>query len=443
MKHFAEARQDAQAAVIGNQDLRRQLQRVCLIWDLQGRLRVLLKSCEGEDPGTVQDQVGRVLAEAAGPFWTGETWLWLEDSSKAELTVYDKAWAEGSLIDSGPPEVRILERHVSKASWFAPNITEPWPLNEHTPPILSFYSFKGGVGRTTALVSLAVQLARSGKRVAVIDLDLEAPGLGTILPHGDGETAPHGVVDFLLEQPIIPAGEIDFEDYYHVVDDRSIIGDGVPITVVPAGHLDEYYLEKLARLDYEALQTLSLVGQHPSSPLVALLEQVRRERKAEYFLLDARAGLHDLGGLALSGVSHLDVVFGLDSEQSWRGMEVVVRFLGKARIERDQRQLDCAMILAMAPEPGREREEAFRRFLERSYETFAESFYDEADADPEEGWPLPDISAADQPHYPIILGFDPLIQRYQHNRGVPERLTQGDFRLFAEQVLERVGRTLT
>jgi hypothetical protein len=316
-------------------------------------------------------------------------------------------------------------------------------LNEHTPPILSFYSFKGGVGRTTALVSLAVQLARSGKRVAVIDLDLEAPGLGTILPHGDGETAPHGVVDFLLEQPIVPMAQLDFEDFYHVVDDRTIIGDGVPITVVPAGHLDEYYLEKLARLDYEALHTLSLAGQHPPSPVVALLEQVRRERKAEYFLLDARAGLHDLGGLALSGVSHLDVVFGLDSEQSWRGMEVVVRVLGKARIERGQRQLGCAMILAMAPEPGREREEAIRRFLEQSYETFAESFYDEAGADPEEGWPLPDISAADQPHYPISLGFDPLVQRYQHIRDVAERLTQGDFRLFAEQVLERVGRTLT
>lgn len=43
--------------------------------------------------------------------------------------------------------------------------------------VVTFYSFKGGVGRTFALCDVAVYLARWGYRVLCVDLDLEAPGL--------------------------------------------------------------------------------------------------------------------------------------------------------------------------------------------------------------------------------------------------------------------------
>ena len=40
-----------------------------------------------------------------------------------------------------------------------------------------FYSYKGGTGRTLALANIARFAGGIGKRVIVIDLDLEAPGL--------------------------------------------------------------------------------------------------------------------------------------------------------------------------------------------------------------------------------------------------------------------------
>ena len=43
--------------------------------------------------------------------------------------------------------------------------------------IFTFYSFKGGVGRSMALANIAELLYRQGKRVVIIDWDLEAPGL--------------------------------------------------------------------------------------------------------------------------------------------------------------------------------------------------------------------------------------------------------------------------
>src|SRR5258707_2695638 len=43
--------------------------------------------------------------------------------------------------------------------------------------IMTFYSYKGGTGRSMALANFAWMLAASGKRVLAIDWDLEAPGL--------------------------------------------------------------------------------------------------------------------------------------------------------------------------------------------------------------------------------------------------------------------------
>ncbi|HCU92521.1 MAG TPA: hypothetical protein DHU96_07160, partial [Actinobacteria bacterium] len=52
---------------------------------------------------------------------------------------------------------------------------------EGTPPcdgqVVTFYSFKGGTGRTMALANVAWILAANGKRVLAADWDLESPGL--------------------------------------------------------------------------------------------------------------------------------------------------------------------------------------------------------------------------------------------------------------------------
>lgn len=45
--------------------------------------------------------------------------------------------------------------------------------------VTTFYSFKGGVGRTMAPVNSAVALAAGGRKVLVVDFDIEAQGLDT------------------------------------------------------------------------------------------------------------------------------------------------------------------------------------------------------------------------------------------------------------------------
>ena len=43
-------------------------------------------------------------------------------------------------------------------------------------PVITFYSYKGGMGRTTTMISYAINLAMQNKRVFILDCDLEAPG---------------------------------------------------------------------------------------------------------------------------------------------------------------------------------------------------------------------------------------------------------------------------
>jgi cellulose biosynthesis protein BcsQ len=65
--------------------------------------------------------------------------------------------------------------------------------------IVTFYSYKGGVGRSMALANVADLLCRSGVRVLMVDFDLEAPGLENFFPI-DGEVirGQEGLLDLLL-----------------------------------------------------------------------------------------------------------------------------------------------------------------------------------------------------------------------------------------------------
>jgi cellulose biosynthesis protein BcsQ len=51
--------------------------------------------------------------------------------------------------------------------------------------VISFYSFKGGTGRTTTAANVAAELAKRGRNVVVIDLDIDGPGLEIVFGAGD------------------------------------------------------------------------------------------------------------------------------------------------------------------------------------------------------------------------------------------------------------------
>ncbi len=80
--------------------------------------------------------------------------------------------------------------------------TDVWPCVRVAGCVVTFYSYKGGTGRTMALANTAWILAANGQRVLAVDWDLEAPGLHRFFhPFLDlsALAATTGVIDIINE----------------------------------------------------------------------------------------------------------------------------------------------------------------------------------------------------------------------------------------------------
>ncbi len=249
----------------------------------------LLDQSEGEWPAAWPQAFNNVLGGAETPIDTKSRWTGIE------RTIGKEAW-----LTTTPPK-------------------PPWALVKgRTPAIVTFHSFKGGVGRTTLLAAYAIRLASGThpRRVAVVDLDLEAPGIGLLL----GADTERGVIDVLVDH--IATGDIDLQGSGAPTQiDRTIDSQ---ITVFPAGRPDDVYLQKLARLDFSSTEP------GKENPVGAALASMLKSMKAKYdvILLDSRAGLHDLAGMSLHGLAHVHVLVFRGTKQHLTGLGQTLRVLG-------------------------------------------------------------------------------------------------------------------
>lgn len=441
MKHFDEARQDV-LATLSLQAIEEQVEKVCAIFDLKGRCRILALPADGKESEVVRAILQPLFETAADVFWGGED-VWIQrDILPSRMAIYEAVWKEAKSHSPGSGKQWILDRHLSKDAWFGSPFSPPWPLNDNTPPIISFFSFKGGVGRTTALAAFATNLARARKRVLVVDFDLEAPGVGTLFGPTGGNGTSFGVVDFLLEWPIAPDGTIDIADYCNVCDDSRIVGSGPEIICVPAGKVDERFIEKLARINYEYLYRSASEPGGPESgksPIHQLLKLLRHRWNPDFVLIDSRAGLHDLGGLSLSGIAHWHVLFGLNSEQSWQGISVAVSHLGKQEVLAGRKQRDCTLVQSMTPSPQAGREQAVNSFNNRAFDVFSNLYYDDPQS-PDAEWPVPDPEDPEQPHSPQLLSWEIRVFGYDSVTDVADILCEGEYRTLTNAILGKLGR---
>jgi hypothetical protein len=290
-----------------------------------------------------------------------------------------------------------------------------------------FYSFKGGLGRSTILASFAIQRARAGERVCVLDLDLDSPGVGRLLAaDAEGLTARWGVVDFLLEHRM--AG-VPLADYYHRCDRVAGAGE---VVVFPAGSLDEAYADKLAKVDLEERPDAHEGG------LRALLHRIRDELNPGWMLLDARTGISESAGQLLSGIAHLHVLLGTTQDQSWQGLNRVLDRLGKVRVVADRPQAEVILVQAMVPvgEAGNLARDAFHA---RAEQEFTDRYYAEASRDQDEDkfWDTLDLDSLDAPHVPVPVDYDPKLASFGDIAEVADALCSGSYSMIAERIAGR------
>lgn len=426
--------------------------RIAVIRDLRGRLHLVCQPKSGqrfEDADALADALAKSLGSwfcgpvrstgdprASGALarqliaQTGGRWpgawptTYREPITGATLTITRADEAEGA--DLGWVG---LQRLVAKEAWLSDqSASAPWPPKPLAPLLASFFSYKGGVGRSTLVALIASRLARDGKHVVVIDLDLEAPGQSAIF----GQAPEVGVVDYLLEHGLGGGADVD-GIVLDVTDDRIGGGDATSgsVRLVPAGAVGWTLLEKLARLDYLG------VGGHEKSPVAealrALLVQLKRlDPQPDYILIDSRSGLHDLGGLSLHALAHIDVLVMRDDAQSRQGTAIALRALCQRTSPDELRLLLVEGMAALRSDAIREATEALRDDM---HAVFTDTVYQMSDV----GVPPPEDAQA--PHYPYPMAHDSFLERREQALAISaDVLERGWLRDIVDRLHALVGR---
>jgi len=212
-------------------------------------------------------------------------------------------------------------------------------MSDHFPHIFTFYSYKGGVGRSMALLNVAYALAGRGRHVLVVDFDLEAPGVSGFMRR-KGEvigSASHDaidLVDWACRAPSTPEASVEallseappFEKCHLPVptDRRTKLkpryGEAGRIDVIGVDN-DRNYFDRLTKLDLHNKSRDELIA--AGNALRAYLKAQRvpievpdyyppdapKDQPYDYVLIDSRTGTTEMGGLCVGPLSDRLVVF--------------------------------------------------------------------------------------------------------------------------------------
>ncbi|MCK9504247.1 MAG: hypothetical protein M0Q95_08690 [Porticoccaceae bacterium] len=306
------------------------------------------------------------------------------------------------IVDGFP--CRVIERRAMGSDW----IVQPDDNSSDDSKRFVFFSLKGGVGRSTALALWARHLCQQGKTVLVIDLDLEAPGLGAQLLESTGKPQ-YGIADWLVHD-LVGANTAELPSQ---MCRQSPVAD-VGLWVAPAfgAKTDlnrENVIAKLARAYLDKQDDDGLVSY--ASRLKIMVKALELEYQPDVVLIDSRAGLHETVAAPLLHLNAEVLCFAVDMPVTWQGYKYLFSHLaqlaqtsitlGLATSWRDRIQMVSARAL-----PGTRAE-----FIANAYSLWVDTLYDEQE--PEDG----DVFSFDErnesaPHYPIVIPRSDLFERF-------------------------------
>lgn len=209
--------------------------------------------------------------------------------------------------------------------------------------IVTFYSYKGGTGRSMALVNVAVELVKSGRRVLIVDFDLEAPGLDTFnLPRPQTAATNKGVVDFVLEY-LKTEKSPDVLEFLYTSSIPTATGK---LHIMPAGRYDDGYDARFKSINWG-----DLYENHDGYVLFEDLKaQWRQKLEVDYVLVDSRTGHTDVGGICTRQLPDSVVLFFFPNEQNRRGLRDVVKQIKAESATERQKDIRVHFVMSNAPE---------------------------------------------------------------------------------------------
>jgi len=330
--------------------------------DLNGRVRLILSESI-EDNSELRKRLQPLLAEISEQLsphaWPAERLVLFEEDLEAVIQ------GAPSYPLPGFEQVTVVDRLAAEADWQSIE-------HEASGKRVVFFSIKGGVGRSSALAATAWSLAQSGKRVLVLDLDLESPGLSTaILP--DEKQPKYGITDWLVEDLVDNGDEV--MDYMTASSDLSRDGE---ILVVPA-HGDEpgEYISKLGRVWMPKVQANGN-RERWSQRLQRLVNQLEAKYKPDVVLIDSRAGIDEVASSCLTDLgAQLILLFAIDGSQTWNGYRILFKHWKRSHsIQAIRERLQIVSGLT----PDTDTNAYLERLRENACDLFADTQYDDIGA---------------------------------------------------------------
>jgi MinD-like ATPase involved in chromosome partitioning or flagellar assembly len=344
---------------------------------------------------------------------------------------------------------------------------------DHT-KVVTFYSYKGGVGRTMALVNTAHVLARDGWRVLMVDFDLEAPGMTHFFAREVQRRPAHvrkDALDLLLDakqslaeadaagtEPSYPKSIAEYviplplpKEWLETLETGIPYRNGrldlIPATLEPSRRgeaPDEPPLDYLERLDELDLPGIFLpsgpghrFGDHarrhfvnarfeaPGDILFTLREQV--QAAYDIVMIDSRTGLNEISGFSIGTIADSLVICCGLNRQNVEGTRFFMERTGL--LDRDKAK---PFVISAGPIPPW-RERAVKARLRRMRRAFsADREIAENGLALDIGHGLPEI--VEIPYHP-----DAAVTEQVFVRRTPEEPISAAYQLLAQKIRRKVA----
>jgi MinD-like ATPase involved in chromosome partitioning or flagellar assembly len=424
---------------------------VRVVRDVYGRVRFAI-DCEANQYSAAARERLEIALARLGAYATKGEVIFKDDLSNPDAIFKGPDWhlttVHGGFDDEDQAKpdltVSVLDRQIMGQDWLNP-IAAPAPH----PHRIVFYGVKGGVGRSTALAMVAYGLAREGKRVLLLDFDLESPGLSGLLLPTD-RVAEFGMVDWFVEDAVGQGDSV----LRNMVSD-SPLADTTPgaIRVATAiGQGESAYLSKLARVYADVPGRDGRQGlQRFATRMQYVVQLLEAQEKPDVVLIDSRAGLHDVAAISITSLADTALLFATDSAQNWQGYEQLFAHWQHRPEVCAQVRDRLAIVQALAPK--NDREGRSKAFLNHAYELLSSTLYDEI-APPTSTSGQPPMQSIDlynpamedeaAPHFPIRVDWDEVFQEFDpklrpEQGGVSEAEIEAKFGALISWVKSRIS----
>lgn len=366
-----------------------------LLRDIYGRISVIVQTKKSNK----HKKLAKKLFNLLGNFAYSEDSIFIYSEELIAIDSLIKS-PDKILIQGISHPIYLLDRQITGQDWLRQPIEEA----PH-PPRVTLFGIKGGVGRSTALSIWSWYLAKQGKKVLVIDLDLESPGIGQILlPHE--RAADFGVVDWLVEEAVGQADEWLLRDMV-ATSPLSESTEGTVRVVSAAGGKEQDYIAKLSRVYMDINQDGRILDF--AHRLSELLQKLETQENPDIVLLDSRAGIHDIAAIAITRLTDMALLFAVNTPQTWQAYRFLFKHWQKWNVNLTAFRENLKIVAGMVPELSRE--DYFSRCRESAYNLFLETIYEESD--PEDldtfNYPLTDDTA---PHFPLEIFWNITFQEF-------------------------------